>query len=68
MYSVLVLFLSFVLWIASEKTLLHFRQAAAWPAGRPIARPIAVSALPPTFHGAAQSVQPGSRNVMTSNA
>ncbi len=38
MYSVLVLFLSFVLWIASEKTLLHFRQAAgrgwhgcAWP-------------------------------------
>lgn len=27
MYSVLVLFLSFVLWIASEKTLLHFRQA-----------------------------------------
>ncbi|KAI7837292.1 hypothetical protein COHA_008906 [Chlorella ohadii] len=28
MYSVLVLFLSFVLWIASEKTLLHFSRTA----------------------------------------
>ena len=40
MYSVLVLFLSFVLWIASEKTLLHFRQAAGGgvPDGCPVQR------------------------------
>ena len=34
MYSVLVLFLSFVLWIASEKTLLHFRHELRRPAGQ----------------------------------